>query len=203
MIEASPSPRGVKAARLPHFAVPDRAHAARPVPQDRVAGAAAQAHAPADVQVVGAQLVEGPVVEVQVVETQVPAGYDPVDYSGTAFDDALGAGSRPSVYERGGFAGTPAPTPPAIARDGADLDDLSNSLGDGARRAVDVAAARWDNARARRDAAAAQAAKLRLQQALNGVRRVCVQAMRQRMHTEMADLAGQIRRMHDGDVPPR
>ncbi|MBK1670312.1 hypothetical protein CKO28_20000 [Rhodovibrio sodomensis] len=149
----------------------------------------------------------------QTRSSPVPAGAatprSPVDYSGLT-DEAPktipapgetsapehGAADHSWGYERGGYGGG-APTLSA-ARDAADLTDLSHSLGDGARYAVDIAHAR-DQARA----PAAGVAKLRLRQAIRSVRRVCAEAMRQRMHTEMADLAAQIRKMHDRDTRPR
>jgi hypothetical protein len=87
---------------------------------------------------------------------------------------------------------------PTGHRGSTDLDDLSHSLGDGARYAVEIA-----RGRAGARTPQARASALRLRRALDGVRRVCAQAMRQRMHTEMADLAAQIRKMHDRDAPPR
>ena len=130
---------------------------------------------------------------------------DPVDYSGLTdptAPDASPAGDAATDprhrwgYERGGYGGSASTV--AAERDAADLTDLSHSLGDGARYAVDVG-----HARGQAETPAARAAKLRLRQALQGVRRVCEQAMRQRMHTEMADLASQIRKMHDRDSPSR
>lgn len=130
---------------------------------------------------------------------------NPVDYSGLTdptAPDASPAGDAATDprhrwgYERGGYGGSASTI--AAERDAADLTDLSHSLGDGARYAVDVG-----HARGQAETPAARAAKLRLRQALQGVRRVCEQAMRQRMHTEMADLASQIRKMHDRDSPSR
>jgi L-lactate utilization protein LutC len=100
------------------------------------------------------------------------------------------------LHERGGYGGSRHSV--VVPQDAPDLADLSHSHGDGARYAVEVA-----QARSRAETPAARAAKLRLRQALNRFRRVCAQAMRQRMHTEMADLAAQIRKMHDRDAPPR
>jgi hypothetical protein len=130
---------------------------------------------------------------------------NPVDYSGLNDPGAPDAGRTGDAataprhrwgYERGGYGGSASTI--AAERDAADLTDLSHSLGDGARYAVDVG-----HARGQAETPAARAAKLRLRQALQGVRRVCEQAMRQRMHTEMADLASQIRKMHDRDTPQR
>ena len=180
MSDAAPSLGGRPTARLPHYAVADRMSAEPP--------AATRDSA---------------------VETVTSPSNDPIDYSGVDYSgfvdvsagEATAADERGGVrerwgYERGGYGGS-APTV-AVERDGADLTDLSHSLGDGARYAVDVG-----HARGQAETPAARAAKLRLRQALQGVRRVCEQAMRQRMHTEMADLAAQIRKMHDRDGSSR
>jgi hypothetical protein len=130
---------------------------------------------------------------------------NPVDYSGLNGHAAADAGRTDDAetgsqhrwgYERGGYGGSASTI--AVERDAADLTDLSHSLGDGARYAVDAG-----HARGQAETPAARAAKLRLRQALHGVRRVCEHAMRQRMHTEMADLASQIRKMHDRDTSQR
>ncbi|WP_027288438.1 hypothetical protein [Rhodovibrio salinarum] len=109
--------------------------------------------------------------------------YDPVDYSGTSeaddhVSDTLTASSSPS-YERGGYDGSA-----STWRTDTDLAGLAE-----ARRNAETPATR--------------AAKLRLLQALGVMRKVCEHAMRQRMHTEMTDLAAQIRRLHEHDAPPR
>ena len=166
----SPLPRGRPVSRLPHVDVGDRPVAER--------------------------------LQQPTSSPAEPAGgmQNPVDYSGLGDahqdDDPAFANEPAGVYERGGYGGL-APTVSA-ERDGADLADLSHSLGDGARYAVEIGRARADA-----ETPKARAAKLRLRWALEGVRRVCVQAMRQRMHTEMTDLATQIRKMHDRDGSPR
>jgi len=95
-----------------------------------------------------------------------------------------------------------APATVTADREAADLADLSHSMGDGARYAVEIAHARA-GAHAHVDTGPRLAAKLRLRRALLNVRWVCTQAMRQRMHTEMADLASQVRKMHDRDSAQR
>jgi hypothetical protein len=180
MSDAAPSLGGRPTARLPHYAVADRVSALPPATTRDSA-----------------------------VETVTSPSNDPIDYSGVNYNGLAdaSAGDAPATdgvadvqerwgYERGGYGGSAATV--AAERDGADLTDLSHSLGDGARYAVDVG-----HARGQAETPAARAAKLRLRQALQGVRRVCAQAMRQRMHTEMADLAAQIRKMHDRDGPAR
>jgi hypothetical protein len=170
MSEASPSFGGHPATRLPHYAVADRVVGDRTAQQNKSGGS-----------------------------RDLPPSQDPVDYSGMTVV-ATGAGPRPhgtsAIYERGGYGGT-APTP-TTEYDSTDLTDLSHSLGDGARYAVEIG-----QARQQANTPATGVAKLRLRQALYGIRRVCEQAMRQRMHTEMADLASQIRKMHDRDTSAR
>lgn len=170
MSEVSPLPRGRPVSRLPHVDASDRPVAERlQQPTSSPAGRAGQAQ-------------------------------DPVDYSGLGDpqpnDDPAFATDPADGCERGGYGGL-APTV-AAKRDGADLADLSHSLGDGARYAVEIGRARADA-----ETPKARAARLRLRWALEGVRRVCARAMRQRMHTEMLDLASQIRKMHDRDDSPR
>jgi hypothetical protein len=176
MSDAAPSLGGRPTARLPLYAVADRVSAEPPAETrdtDRDP-LASPAGSPVDCSGLSAPATPGDAhAAEQVTEIQERWG-----------------------YERGGYGGSAATV--AAERDGADLTDLSHSLGDGARYAVDVG-----HARGQAETPAARAAKLRLRQALQGVRRVCAQAMRQRMHTEMADLASQIRKMHDRDGPAR
>jgi hypothetical protein len=75
-----------------------------------------------------------------------------------------------------------------------DVADLSSSHGDGARYAVALGRTRHGGG-----AAASAHARVRLRRAIHGVRRVAANALRQRMSTEMADLAAQIRKLHDQD----
>ena len=182
MSDAAPSPQGRPTARRSDCAVTDRLTVV---------------HSVETVQPVETRDAIG--------ETWQPSSANPVDYSdltGSAVPDrGQTAGGAADLqqrwdYERGGYGGSASTL--AAERDAADLTDLSHSLGDGARYAVDVG-----HARGQAETPTARAAKLRLRQALQGVRRVCEQAMRQRMHTEMADLASQIRKMHDRDTPPR
>ena len=182
MSDASPSLGGRLAVRLPHYSVADRAVADRAVadravadrpPSERSAANPGAAHS---------------------------GGTAPGDPDFIAGDGKLPAaepdGAEHRALEHGGYGGSAHTL--AAERDAADLTDLSHSLGDGARYAVDVA-----HARGQGETPAARAAKLRLQQALHHMRRICAQAMRQRMQTEMADLASQIRKMHDRDNLPR
>lgn len=175
MSDASPSLGGRSAVRLPFYSVVDRA-----VSDRRASTSDANYGSTSDASYGSAH------------------SADPVDYTGLAEGGHAPAAATGGSWrhEHGGYEG--AGQALSARRDGADLTDLSHSLGDGARYAVDVG-----QARGQAETPAARAAKLRLRQALRGVRRVCEQAMRQRMHTEMADLASQIRKMHDRDSTPR
>ncbi len=183
MSDAAPSPEGRSTTRRSDYAVTDRLTVVQPAgARDTSSGAwAAPSTNPVDYSGL-----TGPAAP--------DAGHTGTGHTGT--DEAATGLQQRWGYERGGYGGSASTI--AAERDAADLTDLSHSLGDGARYAVDVG-----HARGQAETPATRAAKLRLRQALQGVRRVCEQAMRQRMHTEMADLASQIRKMHDRDTPSR